>query len=51
MLFNIYMHLLAQLILRFGLRCHQYSSDTQVYLLRDSWLDSIPDILARLWRL
>ncbi|KAF7243701.1 Pleckstrin-likey domain-containing family M member 3 [Varanus komodoensis] len=31
MLFNIYMKTLGEVIRRFGLRCHQYADDTQLY--------------------
>ncbi|CAI5764971.1 Hypothetical predicted protein [Podarcis lilfordi] len=47
MLFNIFMHPLAHIIQSFGLGCHQYADDTQLYLLMDGHTDSIPDTLTR----
>lgn len=45
MLFNIYMHCLAQIAQKYGLGCHQYADDTRLYLLMDGWPDSTPDDL------
>uniref|UniRef100_A0A670I2H7 Reverse transcriptase domain-containing protein n=1 Tax=Podarcis muralis TaxID=64176 RepID=A0A670I2H7_PODMU len=47
MLFNIFMRPLAQLVRSFGLGCHQYADDTQLYLLMDGHPDSAPDTLTR----
>ncbi|CAI5776265.1 Hypothetical predicted protein [Podarcis lilfordi] len=47
MLFNIYMRPLTQLVQNFGLGCHQYADDTQLYLLMDDHPDSAPDTLFR----
>uniref|UniRef100_A0A670I3D4 Reverse transcriptase domain-containing protein n=1 Tax=Podarcis muralis TaxID=64176 RepID=A0A670I3D4_PODMU len=47
MLFNIFMCPLAQLVWSFGLGCHQYADDTQLYLLMDGLPDSAPDTLIR----
>lgn len=46
MLINIYMHLLAQLVQNFRVRCYQYAVDTQMYLLMDSHPDTTPQNLA-----
>ena len=46
-LFNIFMRPLAQLVWSYGLGCHQYADDTQLYLLMDGRPDSPPDNLAR----
>ena len=46
MLFNIYMHSLAQLVWSFGLGCHQYADDTQLFLLMDGHPSTPPDCLA-----
>ena len=35
MLFNVYMRPLTWLLQSFGLGCHQYADDTQLYLLMD----------------
>ena len=45
-LFNFYMRPLAQLIQSFGLGCHQYADDTQLFLLMDGHLLIPPDCLA-----
>ena len=45
-LFNIYMHPFAQLIQSFGLGCHQYADDTQLFLLMDGHPSRPPDCLA-----
>ena len=47
MLFNIYVHPLAQLIWSFRLGCHPYADDTQLFLLMDGHLLTPPDCLAR----
>ncbi|XP_077782882.1 uncharacterized protein LOC144327417 [Podarcis muralis] len=47
MLFNIFMRPLAQIIRSFGLGCHQYADDTQLYLLMDGHIDSAPNTLTR----
>ena len=46
MLFNIYMRPLAQLVRSFGLGCHQYADDTQLFLLMDGHPTAPPDCLA-----
>ena len=43
MLFNVYMRPLAQLVRGFGLGCHQYTDDTQLYLLMDDRSDTPPN--------
>uniref|UniRef100_A0A670IWM0 Reverse transcriptase domain-containing protein n=1 Tax=Podarcis muralis TaxID=64176 RepID=A0A670IWM0_PODMU len=47
MLFNIFMRPLAQIVQSFGLGCHQYADDTQLYLLMDGHTDSAPNTLTR----
>lgn len=47
MLFNICMHLLAQLTWSFGLECHQYADNTHFYLLLDSQANSAPVNVAK----
>ena len=47
MLFNIYMRPLAQLVQSFGLGCHQYTDDTQLYLLMDNRQNTPPTALTK----
>ena len=47
MLFNVYMHPLAQLVRGFGLGCHQYADDTQLYLLMDDQPNTPPTALTK----
>lgn len=43
---------LAQLVLSFRLRCHQYAEDTQLQLLMSGHPDDIPENLTKGgWRL
>ena len=46
MLFNIYMRPLAQLVRSFGLGCHQYADDTQLFLLMGGHPSTPPDCLT-----
>uniref|UniRef100_A0A670HZ87 Reverse transcriptase domain-containing protein n=1 Tax=Podarcis muralis TaxID=64176 RepID=A0A670HZ87_PODMU len=43
----LFMRPLAQLIRSFGLGCHQYADNTQLYLLMDGHTDSAPNTLTR----
>ena len=47
MLFNIYMRPLAQLVRSFGLGCHQYADDTQLYLMMDNRPNTPPTALTK----
>ena len=45
MLFNIYMKPLGAVIQRFGVRCHQYADDTQLYFSFSSSSGEAVDVL------
>lgn len=38
---------LTQIVQRNGLGCHQYTDDTQLYLIMDGWTESTPDVLDK----
>lgn len=39
---------LTQIVWGYGLGCHKYADDTQLYLLMNEWPDSSPDVLDRI---
>ncbi|XP_061490034.1 tRNA-splicing endonuclease subunit Sen15 isoform X1 [Rhineura floridana] len=47
MLFNIYVKPLGEIIRRFGLRCHQYADDTQLYLSFKSSLERAVETMSK----
>lgn len=47
LLFNIYTKLMTEVTFQFGVQCHQYAADTQLYISTTSWSSEVVKVLIQ----